>query len=176
LIALIVSVSEQANTFLIAVLSGIVIGIFYDIFRIIRKIIPHPNWLVQLEDLIYWIIVSAFMFLVLFTNNYGEIRGFALLGAFLGNILYFFTLSIIVMKFSDWIIYWLKKTVTALIKMILIPLKLVLRIFYYPLKWISYPVKRFTHKSRFFFNRVQNKLKRKIRQIFKELYIMCRKV
>ena len=173
---MIVSISEQANTFLIAVLTGIIIGVFYAVFRILRKILPHPDWLIQIEDLLYWIIVSAFMFLVLFTNNYGEIRAFALLGAFLGNIVYFFTISIVLMKFSDWIIYWIKRIINAIIKIIIMPLKLIIKILSYPFNWISYPLRKLNYSIRIILNRFYNRFKRKIRQLFKEIYIMCRKV
>lgn len=173
---MIVSISEQTNIFLVAVLTGIVIGIFYDVLRIIRKIIPHPYFLVQLEDLLYWIIISGFMFLVLFTKNYGEIRGFVLLGALLGNMIYFFTISIMIMKFSDWIISWIKKFIHALIKIIFIPINLIAKIMYYPFKWVSYPVKKLNIKTKRIIYKSKNKVKRKTRKIFKEINIMCKKV
>ncbi|NLM13619.1 MAG: spore cortex biosynthesis protein YabQ [Epulopiscium sp.] len=173
---MIVSISEQAQIFIAAVEAGIIIGIFYDIFRIIRKIIPHPNWVIQLEDLIYWIIVSAFMFFVLFNKNYGEIRGFALLGAFLGNVIYFFTFSIFLMKISDWIIYWIKRIIRTLIRIILMPVKIILKILSYPYKWIARPIKILGVRTRILLNKSKNRVKRKSKQILRELYIMYKKV
>ncbi|WP_058486504.1 spore cortex biosynthesis protein YabQ [Defluviitalea phaphyphila] len=173
---MIVSISEQAHIFFIAVTAGVIIGIFYDLFRIIRKIFPHPNWLIQLEDLIYWITISAFMFFVLFNKNYGEIRGFVLLGALLGNIIYFFTISIVFMKFATWIIYWTKKIIKTILRILFIPIKLILKILYYPYKWISYPFKFLRGKIKIIMNKSKNKVKRKSKQILKELYIIYKKI
>jgi spore cortex biosynthesis protein YabQ len=173
---LIVSISEQAQIFIAAVEAGIIIGIFYDVFRIIRKIIPHPNWVIQLEDLIYWIIVSSFMFFVLFSKNYGEIRGFALLGAFLGNVTYFFTFSIFLMKISDWIIYWIKRIIRGLIKIVLIPIRMILKILSYPYKWISRPMRILGVRTKIFIHKSKNRVKRKSKQMLRELYIMYKKV
>lgn len=173
---MIVSISEQAQIFLIAVEAGIIIGIFYDLFRIIRKIIPHPDWLIQLEDLVYWIIVSGFMFFVLFSKNYGEIRGFALLGAFLGNIVYFFTISIWFMRFSTWVIYWAKKIIRGVIRIFLMPVKFILKILSYPYKWISYPLKILGVRTKIIASKSKNRIKRKTKEMLKELYIMYKKV
>ncbi|NLK97587.1 spore cortex biosynthesis protein YabQ [Defluviitalea saccharophila] len=173
---MIVSISEQAQIFIAAVEAGIIIGIFYDVFRIIRKIIPHPDWLIQLEDLIYWIIVSGFMFFVLFSKNYGEIRGFALLGAFLGNVTYFFTFSIFLMKISDWIIYWIKRIIRGLIRIVLIPIKIILKILSYPYKWIARPMRILRVRTKILIHKSKNRVKRKSKQMLRELYIMYKKV
>lgn len=173
---LIVSISEQAQIFLAAVEAGIIIGIFYDLFRIIRKILPHPNWVIQLEDFIFWIIVSGFMFFVLFSKNYGEIRGFALIGAFLGNMIYFFTLSIWLMKFSDWIIDWIKRIIRVVIRILLIPIKLIIKILYYPYKWISYPMRILGVRTKILVHKSKSRVKRKSRQMLRELYIIYKKV
>lgn len=173
---MIVSISEQAQIFLVSIQAGMVIGVFYDIFRIIRKIIPHPDWLIHLEDLIYWIIVSSFMFFVLFSKNYGEIRGFALLGALLGNVFYFFTIGILVMKFSDWIINLIKKIIHIIIKIIFIPIKFTLKILYYPYKWISFPLKVIRVRTKIVMNKSKNRIKRKTKQTLRELYIMYKKI
>jgi len=173
---LIVSISEQAQIFLVSIQAGMVIGVFYDMFRIIRKIIPHPDWLIHLEDLIYWIIVSSFMFFVLFSKNYGEIRGFALLGALLGNVFYFFTIGILVMKFSDWIINLIKKIIHIIIKIIFIPIKFTLKILYYPYKWISFPLKVIRVRTKIVMNKSKNRIKRKTKQTLRELYIMYKKI
>ncbi|NLK22163.1 MAG: spore cortex biosynthesis protein YabQ [Epulopiscium sp.] len=173
---MIVSISEQAQIFLVSIQAGMVIGVFYDMFRIIRKIIPHPDWLIHLEDLIYWIIVSSFMFFVLFSKNYGEIRGFALLGALLGNVFYFFTIGILVMKFSDWIINLIKKIIHIIIKIIFIPIKFTLKILYYPYKWISFPLKVIRVRTKIVMNKSKNRIKRKTKQTLRELYIMYKKI
>ncbi len=46
------SVSEELVLFGISCLAGAVIGVFYDVFRVIRIIFPHNAVLVTIEDII----------------------------------------------------------------------------------------------------------------------------
>lgn len=41
---------NQAYLFMIFVLNGILIGIIFDIFRILRRSFNTPNWVTYLED------------------------------------------------------------------------------------------------------------------------------
>jgi spore cortex biosynthesis protein YabQ len=162
---LIVSVNGQAMLFLFTVEAGIAIGIFYDLFRITRKIFHHPNWMIHIEDLLYWIFIALFMFFLLFSKNYGEIRGFALLGALIGNVLYFLTLSPYFMRISTWMINWIKKIIRFLIKILLVPVRFIKRIFSYPYRFaVKYvtKLKKYTAK--------------KGRKCIKQLYIIIKKI
>ena len=112
---MILSMSGQAWLFLFTVITGFVIGFVYDIFRILRKTIPHNHFMVQLEDILYWICVSLLMFYFMLHRNYGEIRLFSIAGAALGGVLYFLTLSLIIMKTSVAVIEFIKRILTFLL-------------------------------------------------------------
>lgn len=125
---MILSMENQALLFLTAVLIGAVSAFIFDIFRLLRKIMKHPDFLVQFEDVIYWLVVSFIMFYVMLLNNYGEIRFFLILGFSLGMVLYFLTISRLFMKVSVAIVNFLKKVFMALFRIIMLPIKLLLRI------------------------------------------------
>lgn len=68
----------EADYMLQCFLWGLCLIVVYDILRIIRIVIPHPNILIGIEDILYWICTSIGMFLVLYKGNDGVIRFFAI--------------------------------------------------------------------------------------------------
>ena len=134
---MIVSINEQLLLFLTCVQTGVIMGMLYDLIRIFRKIIPHPNWLVQIEDLLYWVICGCFAFIMVYWENYGQIRGFVFIGIIIGGTLYFCTISLLFMRIATWTIYFVKQMVRKVIKIILIPIQLILGIMRIPYIYIS---------------------------------------
>ncbi|MGB8453392.1 MAG: spore cortex biosynthesis protein YabQ [Anaerocolumna sp.] len=71
-----------------SVLWGVLLLIFYDALRIIRRIIMHNGFFVAFEDLLYWVVSSLLIFNMMYQQNNGIIRGFAILAMLLGMLLY----------------------------------------------------------------------------------------
>ncbi len=89
---------EQARLFLVSVLYGIVLGIWYEVFRSIRKEVVHREGMVHLEDAVFCFSAAAGLFLLFQIYNQGSIRFYVLTGIFVGNVGYFFLLSGLVGK------------------------------------------------------------------------------
>jgi len=126
---MILSMSGQAWLFLGTVAAGFVIGFVYDIFRIARKTANHKTWLVQLEDVLYWTIASVIMFYFMLRQNYGEVRFFAIVGAAIGMLLYFNSLSSVIIKVSVTVINFVKNVIFAIIRIILVPIRILIQLF-----------------------------------------------
>ncbi len=101
-------------------------GIIYDLIRVGRKLIHHPNWLVQVEDLLYWIVCGCLAFIILYLENYGQIRVFVFIGIFMGSVLYLCTASILFMKAATVAINYLKKLIRKVINFVLIPIRCII--------------------------------------------------
>jgi len=101
---MILSMSGQAWLFLTTVAAGFIIGLVYDIFRILRKAFRHRQWAVQLEDILFWVAGALLMFYFMLQSNYGEIRFFTIMGAALGMVIYFCSLSLVVMRVASAVI------------------------------------------------------------------------
>ena len=82
----------------VSVLLGVVLFIVYDILRIFRRIVPHGSIWVGVEDFIYWLICTGAVFVMLYQENDGMVRGFALGGLVIGMALYYVTFSRMVIK------------------------------------------------------------------------------
>lgn len=131
-----VTINEQAFLFLTCVQTGIIMGMLYDVIRILRKIIHHPNWIVQIEDLLYWITCGCFAFIMIYWENYGQIRVFVFIGILIGAILYFTTASILFMKAATWTIDWVKKIIKAVISFVLIPIRCIIGVIKIPYRYV----------------------------------------
>lgn len=79
---------KETQFLLYSALLGITITFAYDWFRIFRRILPHNNFFVSFEDLIYWVMCSVAAFAVLYKVNNGTLRWFAVIGATLGMFVY----------------------------------------------------------------------------------------
>ena len=76
-----------------AVMVGAGLFLLYDFLRIFRRILPHGNLWIGIEDFIYWIICTGVVFVMVYRENDGMMRGFALVGLAVGMFLYFLLLS-----------------------------------------------------------------------------------
>lgn len=101
---MIVSISTQAVFFLAAALAGALLGVFYDVFRLVRRFLRHKTAVVAIEDALFWLLSTAFVFIFLLRLNFGELRGFTFIGLGLGTFIYFLLISPFFIKLATIII------------------------------------------------------------------------
>ena len=68
-----------------AFLSGILLTVFYDVIRVIRRMIPHGIVWISLEDFVYGIVAGSWLFLKVCQVNDGIIRFYMILGIAAGR-------------------------------------------------------------------------------------------
>ena len=78
----------------------------YDILRIARIVIPHSIAVLSIEDIIYWMIAGVLMFLLLYKEDAGSIRWFAVALTALGMIVYNFAVSRFTVPFIGKVLRW----------------------------------------------------------------------
>ncbi|MDR1664891.1 MAG: spore cortex biosynthesis protein YabQ [Clostridiales bacterium] len=166
---IILSMSGQALSFLASGLAGAVIGMVYDVFRILRKTAKHPGLLTQFEDVLFWISGTLLMFYYLLRVNGGELRAFHLIGAALGVALYFATVSRFVMLVSVTAINFIKSVIHQVIEIILTPFKRLINLCAPPVKAAWLRTRRFVHA-------IKIMIKRKTREGRKNWRIIRRKI
>lgn len=99
-----ITITEQTAVFFHSLVLGVVLGCFYDLFRITRIAFVIPALLVLVEDLLFFLFSSIVLFGFMLENSYGQIRYFILLGVVLGWTIYYFTAGSLVVKCSARII------------------------------------------------------------------------
>lgn len=78
----------ELHIFLSTIYGGLIAGFIYDIYRTIRYFSKPRKFLTYLGDLLFWTLTASIFFIILIRNNWGEIRGYTLIGFFLGIFLY----------------------------------------------------------------------------------------
>lgn len=86
-------VISQAEVLATAFLTGLALCFFYDLIRVLRRIIPHSERSVGIEDMCYWIFWTLVVMVMLDRADRGMVRGFSLGGVGLGMLFYFFLIS-----------------------------------------------------------------------------------
>lgn len=114
------TINTQLYILSIFLISGILIGIFFDLFRILRKSFKTPDFITYIEDIIFWLLTGCFLLYLLFTFCNGEIRIYQIIGIIIGGITYFLTLSKYFIRINV-------KIVTIIKNVILWPLKQILK-------------------------------------------------
>lgn len=84
---------QEVTFFLHSILMGLVITFAYDWILIFRRLLKHGRILMSVEDLIYWFICGIGVFYMLYRENSGVLRWFAVMGAALGMFFYKITLK-----------------------------------------------------------------------------------
>ena len=110
---------SQLYSLLIFTITGIIIGVFFDIFRILRRSFKTPDIITYIEDVLFWVFTGIFFITVLFKFNNGEIRSYVLLGLILGIIVYMLSISKYFIKINIAIIKIIKKILAYPIRIIL---------------------------------------------------------
>lgn len=115
--------SKELYIFLFSINQGIVLGLLYDAYRAIRKILKPKKVLGILEDLFLWVIITFIVFIFLLRHLNGMFRGFVFIGFIIGAFFYLKILSYfifpIVFKIFKLIFYF----VSEIIKIMTYPFK-----------------------------------------------------
>ena len=104
--------------FLISILWGAIILLAYDCLRILRRLIKHKPLLMGIEDLIFCVLTSIFIFSMIYRENDGVIRGFSIMGMALGMVAYHYLISDLFVRLITKLIQCLLKPIVFILKKI----------------------------------------------------------
>ncbi|AGB40141.1 spore cortex biosynthesis protein YabQ [Halobacteroides halobius DSM 5150] len=105
-----VSLRLQFFTFLNMILVGMVIGIGFDFYRVLRSKVNPLQIFTILFDIVFSLLSAIIIFITLFYSNGGAARGYVFIGVFTGVIIYYLTISNFMIKVLTKlanIIYWI---------------------------------------------------------------------
>jgi len=97
---------RELQFFGLAVLRGVLILALYDLLRILRRIVPHGVLIIALEDVLYWIGTAFLIFQLLYQENDGALRGYALCAVGIGMLFYHQTVSGFLVNSISGILKW----------------------------------------------------------------------
>ena len=88
----------QFFTFLNMILVGMIIGLIFDFYRVLKRKFSFSVYLINLFDFFIFIILTIIVFGRLIQLNSGQVRWYIFGGVLLGTIIYYFNLSAVVIK------------------------------------------------------------------------------
>ncbi len=122
------TVLNQAYLLLVYLISGLLIGMIFDIFRVFRRTFKTSDFFTYIEDILFWIITGIFLIFVLFRFSSGEIRIYNILGLSIGFLFYIIFISKCFIKINVKILKFIKNILNKIIKIILYPIRFIFKI------------------------------------------------
>jgi len=119
-------VTNQAYLFLIFIINGILVGLLFDIFRILRKSFKTSDIITYIQDVLFWILTGFILLYSIFTFSNGEVRLYMFLAVFLGCLIYMLIFSKHFIKINVKIILILKGMLGKIIKILIYPIKIII--------------------------------------------------
>lgn len=86
-------VNAQIYSFLGTIITGLVLGILFDFYRVFRIITRPKKILTLLGDIIFGLLATVAVFLILLYSNWGEFRLYVFIGMIIGIFFYYNLLS-----------------------------------------------------------------------------------
>lgn len=113
---------SDENIFLFyAIYTGVYITFLYDIIRVIRRVFPHSDGMVSLEDIGFWIYCGGRVFVLMYNFSDGMLRWFAVLGALAGMCFYKKFISTFFVSYTSVIFIKIKMLIVRILKFVLRP-------------------------------------------------------
>lgn len=113
--------------FLIAINSGLIAGVIYDLYRVFRYYSKPKKILSTIEDLLFWLLIAFIFFYILVKTTEGVFRGFVIIGFFLGSMLYLNIISKYNFPILIKIFKLILKLISEIIRVLVFPFKLILQ-------------------------------------------------
>ena len=112
---------NELYNFVIFILTGMCIGLLFDIFRILRQSFKTTDFITYIQDIVFWILTGIIVLYSIFTFNKGDLRGYVFIGIISGIIIYMFFISKIIVNI-------MVKIITTLKNIVLFPIKLLFKL------------------------------------------------
>lgn len=79
-------IGKELFIFLLAILAGAIVRLAYRCISCLRKVVHHAHWIIELEDLFYWVGTAIFLFVQIYYTSSGSVRWYFILGVGIGAV------------------------------------------------------------------------------------------
>ncbi len=112
----------EAVLFALCLFSGIISGLLFDIFKVIRKSFGEAGTFTDLCDGLFWSLYACFFVWWIFRVNDGELRWFVFGGIIMGSAVYFLVFSRFFVIVGVFLLGIIKKLLLLVIKILVFPI------------------------------------------------------
>lgn len=146
----------QTRIFLLSIGLGFSLGILYDIFYITRLTITKSKYAIYIQDFVYLLSCSFITFIFILALSSGVVRGYILIGEFLGWLIYYLSTGYFVVSFATRAVNFIKTTFKKMYELIL-----------RPFKWIAHKIYKISKRSKLFVQKKCKKINKKFKMHLK---------
>ncbi|MDR2525349.1 MAG: spore cortex biosynthesis protein YabQ [Oscillospiraceae bacterium] len=100
----------QTRLFLLSLGFGFALGIFYDVFRVLRLLFTRKGGVLLLQDILYSLCCTLLSFFFFLAVSDGSMRAYTIFGEILGWLVYYFSLGAAAVKLTEALVWRLKKS------------------------------------------------------------------
>ena len=83
-------IGKELMAFIQAVVSGMLIHFVYYILTVLRTMVKHRFYVIQIEDFLFWVATSFYLFHQIYRTGSGRIRLYFVAGVVCGMLLFSF--------------------------------------------------------------------------------------
>ncbi|MDT8715748.1 spore cortex biosynthesis protein YabQ [Clostridium sp. 19966] len=123
---MIYSLMMQIKLVVFSLLAGIITGIIFDFYNVLRGMERIPNIIVAIEDILFWIFASIIIFIFLLYTHAAVISVYVYVWIIIGVVIYFKTASKFFKRFHSKTVRNSFRVIRIAKNMILYPFKLLL--------------------------------------------------
>lgn len=120
--------SVEINVLLSSLWLGIICGIIFDFFKLIRYGKYVKTMLLVIQDILYYTIISVIIFRTILSVNGAQIRWYMPIAALCAFSVYRFLFSSYILR----ILLWSKKILKLIVKILLLPVMFLYKIIIFP--------------------------------------------
>jgi len=110
------NITNEVIVFFAFIVAGMAGGLLFDLFRAVRKNFETSDWLVYIEDFIFWIFLGVIALITSYLVSDGQIRVYMLISMVMGAIIYFFSIGKLIYKVFDLICRYLSSIISVITK------------------------------------------------------------
>lgn len=101
----------QLFTFCMMFSSGWILGIVFDVYRVLTRPLKLSRISFSILDIIYWLMATLFVFKMLYESNDGQLRFYVFIGLLFGTWFYYAYVSLYTVQLIQFILRIVKQTI-----------------------------------------------------------------
>ncbi|WP_291651462.1 spore cortex biosynthesis protein YabQ [Clostridium sp.] len=118
------SIDVQFDIVMYSIISGILIGIMFDLYNIIRGV-KIPKIIIIIEDILFWILTAITVFAFLLYTNYAFLGPYVYIFMIVTLIIYLKLISPTILKLERYLIEKFSKIIRVFLKNLIYPIKFI---------------------------------------------------
>lgn len=122
---MIFDMNRQIALFLFSLINGMVVGILYDFYRVIRGFEKQSKIIVAIQDILFWILTGIIVFILMMYTNYAYMSFNVFMYGALGFIVYLKFVSEIAIISLDKIVRIINTIIRIVFNWVFYPLRII---------------------------------------------------